>query len=101
MHQANRYRVAEGELRPFVLRRRDMLRLLKAPKLLQRMIATLSDPDEGKRWLATVRKGGPGRELLVTTASFEDACDRMQRGESPPLLPSELRAAERKGCSDE
>ena len=68
-----------------------MLRSLKAPKLLQRIIATLRDPDAAKRWLVVIRAGRPGSELLVTVESFERACARLVAGQMPPLLPSEKR----------
>ena len=68
-----------------------MIKSLKAPKLLQRMIATLRDPIAAKRWLVVIRPGRPGSELLVTVDSFERACARLVAGEMPPLLPSEKR----------
>jgi len=43
-------------------------------------------------WLRTVRKGAPGRPALFTRASLFKACARVERGEEPPLLPSEQKA---------
>lgn len=85
------FRVEIGGIRPFALTRRQMLKLLPAPRLIQRLLATTQHSDPIKRWLELAREGRPGCEVLVTTASFEVACERLARGEKPPLLPCEKR----------
>lgn len=84
-----------GGVRPFALRRIDMLRLLPSPRLVQRLLATSHLP-KGENWLTLARPGRPGCELLVTTESFERACRRLEAGEQPPLLPCETRSKGRK-----
>lgn len=84
-----------GGVRPFCLLRRDLLRLLPSPRLVQRLIATAHLP-KGENWLTLARPGRPGCELLVTTESFENACRRLAAGEQPPLLPCETRQKGRK-----
>jgi hypothetical protein len=91
-HPNKPYTVQVGGIRPFALRRTDMLRLLPSPQLIQRLIATTQLPED-ERWLTLARPGRPGCELLVTTTSFEAACERMARGEQPPLLPCEVKRA--------
>jgi hypothetical protein len=86
------YTVLVSGVRPFALRRTDMLRLLPSPRLIQRLIATTNLPQE-ERWLILARPGRPGCELLVTTESFERACERLARGDQPPLLPCEQKKA--------
>ena len=82
--------VSIGGIRPLALRKEDMLLLLPAPRLIQRLLATADLPPE-ERWLVLARKGKPGCGLLVDTQSFELAYERIRRGEQPPLLPSERR----------
>ncbi len=82
--------LADGT-QPFALRKRDMLRLLPSPRLVQRLLATCSAADPEARWLTLARPGRPGCELLVTASSFARACQRLEKGEQPPLLPCEKR----------
>lgn len=78
-------------VRPFALTRRDMLRLLPSQKIIQRLFHDAIHGPPGQRWIRILREGRPGREALIETASFEKACERFADGESPPLLPSELK----------
>lgn len=78
-------------VRPFALTRRQMLKFLPAPRLLQRLLATTYNSDRSARWLELAREGRPGCEVLVVTSSFETACERLARGERPPLLACEKR----------
>lgn len=83
------YVVNINGFRPYALTKRDMMCLLRSPKIVQRLIYdALHSPPEG-RWLKIIREGKPGRETLVETATFERACERIGQGEAPPLLPSE------------
>lgn len=68
-----------------------MLKFLPAPRLIQRLLATASSSGREERWLELAREGRPGCEVLVVTSSFERACERLSRGERPPLLPCEKR----------
>lgn len=68
-----------------------MLKFLPAPRLIQRLLATAYCPEVVNRWLELAREGRPGCEVLVVTSSFETACERLARGERPPLLPCEKR----------
>lgn len=88
------YRVEIDGCRPYALTRRDMLRLIRSPKIVQRLVYSLRHDSQRGRWLEAFREGRPGTELLVTTASFENAIARLSRGETPDLLPSERRRAE-------
>jgi hypothetical protein len=85
------YRVEVDRCRPYALTRRDMLRLTRSPRLVQRLVWSLRNDRPEVRWLVAHREGRPGCELLVTTNSFEVAMRRIAAGEQPPLLPSELR----------
>lgn len=88
---ASAYRVEIGGIRPFAITRRQMLKLLPAPRLIQRLLATAYHPAASERWLELAREGRPGCEVLVVTSSFETACVRLSRGERPPLLDCEKR----------
>lgn len=85
------FRVEIAGVRPFALTRRQLLKLLPAPRLVQRLLATAYQADLGARWLELAREGRPGCEVLVVTSSFERACERLSRGERPPLLECEKR----------
>lgn len=86
-----KFRVEINGCRPFALTRRDMGLLSRSPKLVQRLVWSMRHGPSEDQWLKAFREGAPGRELLVTTDSFERAIERLAAGEQPPLLPSELR----------
>jgi hypothetical protein len=79
-------------IRPLAVTKKQAGVALGSVKTLQRMLwCARHRPDDP--WVKIVREGGPGTECLIDTASLEAAYARICRGEAPPLLPSEQRAA--------
>ncbi|MBI4025192.1 MAG: hypothetical protein HY360_09440 [Verrucomicrobia bacterium] len=74
------------ELEPFQINRRDLDKLFRSPRTVERMIAA--------GWIERVRAGKPGRETLFDYESAKRAYDRYRAGEEPDLLPREKAALE-------
>ena len=71
--------------KPLAVTKRDAFGLIGSPRLVQRWLF--------HRWVLVVRAGGRGCETLIDYQSLVAAYDRYVRGDEPPLLPSEQRAA--------
>ncbi len=76
-------------VRPLVLNKKLLIRVLGSEKLVQRMLYATRHALVPEPWLRIVRWGRPGCELLVDTSSVERAYARLLEGEEPPRLPSE------------
>jgi hypothetical protein len=79
-------------IRPLAVNKKQAGVALGSVKTLQRMLWSARHQPHDP-WVKIVREGGPGTECLIDTASLEAAYARIYRGETPPLLPSEQKAA--------
>jgi len=70
-------------LEPFLVTRKTLFQIFASPRLTQRMLAA--------GWIVNVRRGAPGREALFDYRSAVAAYERFKGGETPPLLPCELK----------
>lgn len=78
-------------IRPLALTKRQTILVLGSPKLVQRMLHSVRHNMEARPWLTVVREGSPGVEALIKTTSVEEAFERLKAGETPPLMPSEVK----------
>lgn len=77
---------------PFAVTKKEAQRIAGSQRLVQRWLywtRNAASPEDV--WLQLFVEGGPGRQTLINYASLIRACERAQRGEWPPLLPSERR----------
>jgi hypothetical protein len=81
-----------GKEREFLLKSEVVELLGNWPKVVDRMLHATRD---GVPWLEIVsnRSGTSGAEVRVTAESVSRAVERLRRGEVPPLMPSEKKAA--------
>ena len=70
-------------LEPFAVSRERLFWLFGSPRVVQRMLAS--------GWIAKVRSGRPGRASLFDYSSAVAAYERFKGGETPPLLPCEVK----------
>lgn len=61
--------------------KKDAIQVTNSPRIVQRLIHS--------GWLKPVRTVKPGQRALFTRKSLDEACQRIENGEEPPLLPSE------------
>ena len=76
-------------VRPLVLTKKLLVRVLGSEKLVQRLLYATRHGLSETPWLRIVRPGRPGCELLVDTSSVEEAYTRLLAGDEPPRMPSE------------
>ena len=81
------------EVKPFVVKRADFLRLMGSPLIGRRVLYAA---DHGLApWcdlLKTIREGGRGSERLLDYESTQACYEKIRAGEMPPLLPCETAA---------
>ena len=81
------------QVKPFVVKRADFLRLMGSP-LIGRRVLYAADHGLGP-WcdlLKTIREGGRGSERLLDYESAHACYEKIRAGEMPPLLPCETAA---------
>jgi len=81
------------QVKPFVVKRADFLRLMGSPLIGRRVLYAA---DHGLApWsdlLKTIREGGRGSERLLDYESAHACYEKIRAGEMPPLLPCETAA---------
>lgn len=85
----SRYRIIVNGIRPLAINKRTLVQVMGgSTKLVDRLLYSARySPQQG--WLQLARRGSPGVECLIDTASAENAYQRILHGEEPPRLPSE------------
>jgi len=81
------------QVKPFVVKRADFLRLMGSPLIGRRVLYAA---DHGvPPWcdlLKTIREGGRGSERLLDYESARSCYEKIRAGIMPPLLPCETAA---------
>lgn len=77
-------------LTPRFIRKTDASRIVGSKKLIERMLHA-SRPGSPEPWLRVLppRPGTQRRDALIELTSVHEACNRLLKGDHPPLFPSE------------